>query len=91
MGRSCFLAVLHVLQHGTTFPLVLFPPFFQIIGKRLYGFCFFHANPTSRVKNQNSDLLASVFSIWCFVFSASKNGCTFINFKQNTKHETPNT
>ena len=26
MGRSCFLAVLHVLQHGTTFPLVLFPP-----------------------------------------------------------------
>ena len=35
--------------------------------------------------------LASVFSIWCLVFSASKNGRTFLNFKLNTKHETPNT
>lgn len=26
IGSNCFLAVLHVLQHGTTFPLVLFPP-----------------------------------------------------------------
>ena len=26
MGRSCFLALLHVLQQGTTLPRVLLPP-----------------------------------------------------------------
>ena len=26
MGRSCFFALLHSLQHGTTLPLVVLPP-----------------------------------------------------------------